>query len=152
MRSATMHHIEPTQQTMRRSIMKVSEAMTPGVGIIDPNSAVRDAARRMRDDNVGALPVGENDRLIGMVTDRDIVVRGVAENRLGGTTSVRDVMSEHVYYCFEDDDLEQAAQIMAEHQVRRLPVLNRGKRLVGIVALADLALTPTDAGQRALHG
>jgi CBS domain-containing protein len=132
--------------------MKVSEAMTPGVGIIDPNSAVRDAARRMRDDNVGALPVGENDRLIGMVTDRDIVVRGVAENRLGGTTSVRDVMSEHVYYCFEDDDLEQAAQIMAEHQVRRLPVLNRDKRLVGIVALADLALTPTDAGQRALHG
>jgi CBS domain-containing protein len=132
--------------------MKVSEAMTSEVDIIDPNAAVRDAARRMRDDNVGALPVGENDRLIGMVTDRDIVVRGVAENRLGGTTSVRDVMSEHVYYCFEDDDLEQAAGIMAEHQVRRLPVLNRNKRLVGIVALADLALTPTEAGHRALQG
>jgi CBS domain-containing protein len=132
--------------------MKISEAMTSQVDVIDPNTAVRDAARRMRDDNVGALPVGENDRLIGMVTDRDIVVRGVAENRLDGTTSVRDLMSEHVYYCFEDDDLEQAAQIMAEHQVRRLPVLNRQKRLVGIVALADLALIPTEASHHALRG
>jgi CBS domain-containing protein len=132
--------------------MKVSEAMTPQVDIIDPNAAVRDAARRMRDDNVGALPVGENDRLIGMVTDRDIVVRAVAENRLGGTTSVRDVMSEHIYYCFEDDDLERAAEIMAEHQVRRLPVLNRQKRLVGIVALADLARQPAEAAHQALEG
>ena len=132
--------------------MKIGEAMTSQVDVIDPNTAVGDAARRMRDDNVGALPVGENDRLIGMVTDRDIVVRGVAENRLDGTTSVRDLMSEHVYYCFEDDDLEQAAQIMAEHQVRRLPVLNRQKRLVGIVALADLALIPTEASHHALRG
>jgi CBS domain-containing protein len=132
--------------------MKVSEAMTREVEIIDPNAAVGDAARRMRDDNVGALPVGENDRLIGIVTDRDIVVRGVAENRLDGGTAVRDVMSDHVYYCFEDDELEQAAKIMAEHQVRRLPVLNRTKRLVGIVALADLALTPTEASHEALKG
>jgi CBS domain-containing protein len=132
--------------------MKVSEAMTPQVDIIDPNAAVRDAACRMRDDNVGALPVGENDRLIGMVTDRDIVVRGVAENRQGGTTSVRDVMSEHVYYCFEDDDVEQAGRIMAEHQVRRLPVLNRAKRLVGIVALADLAMAPGESAHHALQG
>ena len=132
--------------------MKVREAMTREVEIIDPNAAVGDAARRMRDDNVGALPVGENDRLIGIVTDRDIVVRGVAENRLGGNAAVRDVMSKHVYYCFDDDDLEQAAKIMAEHQVRRLPVLNRNKRLVGIVALADLALTPTEASHEALKG
>jgi CBS domain-containing protein len=132
--------------------MKVSEAMTHEVEIIDPNAAIGDAARRMRDDNVGALPVGENDRLIGILTDRDIVVRGVAENRLGGNTAVRDFMSEHVYYCFDDDDLEQAARIMAEHQVRRLPVLNRNKRLVGIVALADLALTPTEASHEALKG
>ena len=132
--------------------MKISEAMTREVEIIHPNDAIGDAARRMRDGNVGALPVGENDRLIGMVTDRDIVVRGVAENRLGGNAAVRDVMSEHVYYCFEDDDVEQAAKIMAEHQVRRLPVLNRSKRLVGIVALADLALTPTEASHAALKG
>ena len=132
--------------------MKVSEAMTRKVEIIDPNAPVGEAARRMRDDNVGALPVGENDRLIGIVTDRDIVVRGVADNRLGGTTAVRDLMSEHVYYCFDNDDLEQAAKIMAEHQVRRLPVLNQSKRLVGIVALADLALTPTEASHSALKG
>jgi CBS domain-containing protein len=132
--------------------MRVNEAMTREVDIVDPNTAVRDAARRMRDDNVGSLPVGENDRLIGMVTDRDIVVRSVAENRSAGTTAVREVMSEHVYYCYEDDDIEQAAQIMAEHQVRRLPVLNRNKRLVGIVALADLARLPTEAAHQALQG
>ena len=132
--------------------MKVSEAMTRKVEIIDPNAPVGEAARRMRDDNVGALPVGENDGLIGIVTDRDIVVRGVADDRLGSTTAVRDVMSEHVYYCFDNDDLEQAAKIMAEHQVRRLPVLNQSKRLVGIVALADLALTPTEASHSALKG
>jgi CBS domain-containing protein len=90
--------------------------------------------------------------LIGMVTDRDIVVRSVAENRPPGNTAVREVMSEHVYYCYEDDDIEQAAQIMAEHQVRRLPVLNRNKRLVGIVALADLARVPTEAAHQALQG
>jgi CBS domain-containing protein len=132
--------------------MKVSAAMTREVEIIDPNAAVGEAARRMRDDNVGALPVGENDRLIGMVTDRDIVVRAVADNRMGGNAAVREVMSEHVYYCFEDDDVERAAEIMAQHQVRRLPVLNRNKRLVGIVALADLALTPTEASHAALRG
>jgi CBS domain-containing protein len=142
---------EKTKQ-MRRPHMKVSEAMTSEVDIIDPNAAIRDAARRMRDDNVGALPVGENDRLIGMVTDRDIVVRGVAENRLSGATSVRDVMSEHIYYCFEDDDLERAATIMAEHQVRRLPVLNRNKRLVGIIAMADLARLPGEAAHQAIEG
>jgi CBS domain-containing protein len=141
-----------TKAQIRRFKMKVSEAMTLEVDIIDPNAAVREAAQRMRDANVGALPVGENDRLIGMVTDRDIVVRAVAENRQGGTTSVRDVMSERVYYCFQDDDLERAAQIMAEHQVRRLPVLNRDKRLVGIVALADLARIPAEAAHKALEG
>jgi CBS domain-containing protein len=131
---------------------KVSETMTRQVDVIDPNSAVVDAACRMRDDNVGALPVGENDRLIGMITDRDIVIRVVAENRLGGGATVRDAMSRHVYYCFEDDDLEQAARLMAEHQVRRLPVLNRNKRLVGIVALADLARTGDNASKEALEG
>lgn len=132
--------------------MRVNEAMTRNVDIIDPNAAVRDAARRMRDGNVGSLPVGENDRLIGMVTDRDIVVRSVAENRPTSNTAIREVMSEHVYYCFEDDDIKRAAEIMAEHQVRRLPVLNRNKRLVGIVALADLARIPAEAAHEALKG
>jgi CBS domain-containing protein len=132
--------------------MQVQEIMTRGAEIVDPNTTIRDAARLMRADNVGALPVGENDRLIGMVTDRDIVIRAVAEDRPAGSTIVRDAMSEHVYYCFEDDDVEKAAQLMAEHQVRRLPVLNRDKRLTGVVALADLGRAGTAAAKRALEG
>jgi CBS domain-containing protein len=132
--------------------MQVQEIMTHGAEVIDPNTTIRDAARKMRADNVGALPVGENDRLVGMVTDRDIAMRGVAEDRSGGNTTVREVMSEHVYYCFDDDDVDQAASAMAEHQVHRLPVLNRDKRLVGLVALADLARSGTDAVKRAIQG
>jgi CBS domain-containing protein len=132
--------------------MQVQEIMTRNVDLTSPNTTVRDVARTMRADNIGALPVGENDRLVGMVTDRDIVVRAVAEERAPGNTSVREVMSERVYYCFEDDDVEQAARIMAEHQVRRLPVLNRNKRLVGVVALADLGRSGTDAVKKAIAG
>jgi CBS domain-containing protein len=88
----------------------------------------------------------------GWLTDRDIVVRAIAEDRSPGNTTVREVMSEGVCYCFEDDDVGQAAQVMAKHQVRRLPVLNRNKRLVGVVALADLGHTGETAAQRALKG
>jgi CBS domain-containing protein len=126
--------------------------MTEAVEIIDPNTTIRDVAKRMRADNIGALPVGENDRLIGMVTDRDIVVRAVAENLSAGNTSARDVMSEHVYWCFDDADVEKAAEIMAEHQVRRLPVINHDKRLVGIVSLADLGRSDESAASEALEG
>jgi CBS domain-containing protein len=132
--------------------MQVQEIMTRGVEVIDPNTTIRDVARKMRADNIGALPVGENDRLIGMVTDRDIVVRAVAEERSAGNTTVRQVMSEHVWYCWDDDDVEQAARVMAEHQVRRLPVLNHDKRLVGVVALADLGRSAGDAAKAALEG
>jgi CBS domain-containing protein len=132
--------------------MQVQEIMTRNVELTNPNTTVRDVARKMRADNIGALPVGENDRLVGMVTDRDILMRTVAEERAPGNTSVREVMSEKVYYCFEDEDVDKAAQIMAEHQVRRLPVLNRDKRLVGVVALADLGRTGTDAIKKALAG
>ena len=132
--------------------MQVSEIMTRSVELIDPNTRVKDAAERMRDDNVGALPVGENDRLVGMVTDRDIAVRAVAAGRAPTTTAVRDVMSEKVFYCFEDDAVEEAGRLMAEHQVHRLPVLNRGKRLVGIVALADLARASDAAAREAICG
>jgi len=132
--------------------MQIQEIMTRGTEVIDPNTTIRDAAAKMRADNIGALPVGENDRLIGMVTDRDMVVRAIADNRSPGNTAVREVMSEHIYYCFENDDVEGAAQTMAEHQVRRLPVLNRDKRLVGMVALADLGRTETEAAKKALAG
>lgn len=132
--------------------MQVSKIMTPDCQLIDPNTSVRDAAKRMRDEDIGALPVGENDRLIGMVTDRDIAMRSVAEDKRPGTTSVRDVMSKKVFYIFDDDELEKAAHCMADHQVRRLPVLNHDKRLVGIVSMADLALTGDDAEKIALEG
>lgn len=132
--------------------MQVQEIMTPDVHIADPNMTIRDAARRMRADNIGALPVGENDRLVGMVTDRDIVVRAVAEERSAGNTTVREVMSEGTYYCFNDDDVKEAAQVMADHQVRRLPVLNRDKRLIGVVALADLGRSEETAADDALKG
>ena len=130
--------------------MQIREVMTQEVDIADPNTTINVVARRMRDDNIGALPVGENDRLIGMVTDRDIVMRAVAEKRSSRNTTVREVMSKGICYCFEDDDLEGAAQIMAKHQVRRLPVLNRDKRLVGVIALADLGRSEDEAAQDAL--
>ena len=121
--------------------MQVQEIMNTDVQLADPNMTIRDIARRMRDD-----------RLIGMVTDRDIVVRAVAEERSPGNTTVRDVMSESICYCFEDDDVSRAAEVMADHQVRRLPVLNRQKRLVGVIALADLGRSEAAAGQSALKG
>jgi CBS domain-containing protein len=132
--------------------MQIHEIMSPSVHLADPNMTIRDAARQMRADNIGALPVGENDRLIGMVTDRDITVRAVAEDRAAGNTTVREVMSQGICYCFEDDDVDQAAKVMAEHQVRRLPVLNHDKRLVGVVALADLGRAGGQSVQGALKG
>lgn len=132
--------------------MQIQEIMTRNVDIADPKMAISDVARKMRDENIGSLPVGENDRLIGVVTDRDIVVRGVAEEKAAGTTSVRDVMSEGVFYCFEDEDTQKAAEVMAEHQVHRLPILNRDKRLVGIIALADLGRSEGGPTQRAISG
>lgn len=132
--------------------MQVADIMTREPELIDPNASIRDAAQRMRSENIGALPVGENDRLVGMVTDRDIAMRAVAEEKPPGTTSVREVMSKKVFYIFDDNDLDVAAQCMAEHQVRRLPVLNHDKRLVGIVALADLAHTGEECEKVALEG
>lgn len=129
--------------------MQVSEIMTPQVDVIDPNTMIRDAAVKMRDDDVGALPVGEDDRLIGMITDRDIVCRGVATDRGGGTTAVREVMSSRIFYCQDQDPVERASELMASHKVRRLPVVNSQKRLVGMVSLADLSHAGKEAGDAA---
>ena len=118
--------------------MKVKDAMTTNVVLARPGQAIREAARLMAQCDTGVLPVGENDRLVGMITDRDIVVRAVAEGH-GPDTPVREVMSNEVLYCFEDETIEHVAQTMGEQQVRRLPVLDREKRLVGIVSLGDLA-------------
>ena len=117
---------------------KISEVMTRGIQIANPDQTIREAAMTMAREDIGSLPVGENDRLIGMITDRDIALRAVAEGR-SPNTPVRDVMTDDIKYCFEDDDVAQVAQNMAELQVRRLPVLNRDKRLVGIIALSNVA-------------
>ena len=118
--------------------MRVSEAMTRDVRVANPGQSIREAAKIMGEIDAGALPVGENDQLVGMITDRDIAIRAVARGK-GPDTPVRDVMSKEVKYCFEDEDLQHVAQNMGEIQVRRLPVVDRDKRLVGIVSLGDVA-------------
>jgi CBS domain-containing protein len=128
--------------------MKIRDAMSDDVRIVNPSQTIRDAAALMARIDAGSLPVGENDRLVGMITDRDIAVRAVAQGK-GPNTPVREVMSEDVKYCFEEDDVDLVAQNMADLKVRRLPVLNKDKRLIGIVSLGDLALTdgPSNAGE-----
>lgn len=118
--------------------MRVSEAMTREVRVANPTQTIRDVARIMAEIDAGAVPVGENDRLVGMITDRDIAIRAVAEGK-GPDTPVRDIMSKDIKYCYDDEDLEHVAENMGDLQVRRLPVVNRDKRLVGIVALGDVA-------------
>jgi CBS domain-containing protein len=118
--------------------MRVSECMTRDVQIVDPNDSLVGAAKAMAELDAGALPVGENDRLIGMITDRDIAVRGVAAG-MGPNAKVGDVMNSEVKYCFDDQEVDEVLTIMGDLQIRRMPVLNREKRLVGIVSLGDLA-------------
>ena len=119
--------------------MQVSEKMTRNVRLANPDDTIQQAARVMADCDAGALPVGDDDQLVGMVTDRDIAIRGVAQGK-GLGTKVRELMTSDVRYCFEDEDLDHVANNMAEQQVRRLPVVNRNKRLVGILSLGDVAM------------
>ncbi len=131
--------------------MKVRDAMTPDVQLCTPNDTLKDAAEAMMALNVGLLPVTDNDRLVGMITDRDIAVRGVARGR-GPETPVADVMTQEVKYCFEDQDINEVTRNMGEIQVRRLPVVNREKQLVGIIALGDIARSRSGDGTAdALH-
>jgi CBS domain-containing protein len=126
--------------------MRVIEVMTHHVECIDPEMSLVDAARKMRELNVGPLPVcGDGERLEGIVTDRDIVIRGIAEGVDPHNCTVRDVMSPGIEYCFEGDRVEEAARHMCDKQIRRLVVLNAEKRLVGIVSLGDLAVDMHDA-------
>jgi CBS domain-containing protein len=128
--------------------MQLKEIMTTDVEIVRPESSVTEAAKKMRSLNVGALPVCDGPRLLGMVTDRDITIRATAEARDPDKTLVRDCMSPEVIYCFEDQSLQEAERIMEDKQIRRLPVLTREKQLAGIVALGDLATKSGDV-QRA---
>ena len=133
--------------------MQVSEVMTRTVEMVGPNDSIQQAAKAMARIDVGVLPVAEGDRLVGMITDRDIAVRAVAEGRDPAQTLVKDVMSAQVRYCYDDDAVTDVADNMAEQQLRRLPVVTREKRLVGIISLADIARErePNAAGQ-ALQG
>jgi len=127
--------------------MKVSECMTPKVTLADPDMTLGEAARLMAKCDAGVLPVGENDRLIGMITDRDIAIRGIGENK-GPDATVREAMSREVQWCNAEDDIDDCLQRMADEQIRRMPVLNRDKRLVGIISIGDLSASapPQRAG------
>ena len=134
-------------------MMIVREAMTSKTELATPDMTLRDAARLMRDCDVGSLPVGENDRLVGMITDRDITIRAVAEGRDVQSTPVRDAMTSKVLYVYDDEPIEVAAQTMADLQVRRLPVLDRERHLVGILALSDVSIEgPQTSAAEALRG
>ena len=124
--------------------MQVCDIMTQSVECIGPEESLQTAAQRMRDRNIGTLPVCDQDRLVGMLTDRDIVVRAVADGRSPDTTRVGDMMTQGVNCCFEDDDVTEAGRLMQEKQIRRLAVLNHDNRLVGILSLGDIAVKAGD--------
>jgi CBS domain-containing protein len=124
-------------------MQQIKDVMSQPVKILNPEASIKDAARQMREGDFGLMPVGENDRLIGALSDRDIVIRAVAEG-MDTNTKVRDVMSETVMWAYENDSVEKASQIMSDNQIRRLPIVNTDKRLVGIVALGDLAVDGND--------
>jgi len=127
--------------------MLLKEIMTPNVEAISPGDTLEQAARKMEELNVGPLPVCEDDRIVGMLTDRDITVRATAAGCDPKTTLVSDAMSQDIISCYEDQDVQEAARLMKEKQIRRLLVLNRANKLVGIVSLGDLATEAGDQGQ-----
>ena len=129
--------------------MQVKEIMTPNVECVNPDATVQEAAARMRDLDVGALPVCDKDRLAGMITDRDITIRAIADGRDPAQTSVAEAMTPNVVYCYDDQDVTEIAELMEERQIRRLPIVSRDKQLVGIVSLGDLAV---DTGKKKMAG
>jgi CBS domain-containing protein len=119
--------------------MKVKEAMHKGVEWVGPDTPLNELAKLMREHDIGAIPIGENDRLIGMVTDRDIVCKGLAQDGFDASrATARDVMTPGIHCCADDDDLAKAVRHMEALHVRRLPVINKGKRMVGILSLGDV--------------
>jgi CBS domain-containing protein len=128
--------------------MKVRNAMHAGVAWVSPDTTVRELARLMREQDIGALPVGENDRLVGMVTDRDIVCRCLADGKDPKKATARDIMTKGIVYCRDNEDLGDATRIMESKQIRRLPVIDEKKRMVGMLSLGDIS----HAGSRQLSG
>ncbi len=118
---------------------QIKDVMSPNFKFMSPDSPVSEIAQQMRDMDCGFMPMAENDKMVGMVTDRDITIRAVAEGKNPADVQGRDIMTPKTYYCYDDQDVEEVCNNMGEIQVRRLPVVNRDKRLVGIVSMGDLA-------------
>ncbi len=123
--------------------MKVKKAMHKGVVWVSPDTPLREVAQKMQKEDIGALPVGEKDRLIGMITDRDIVCRGVAKGQDLSKMTARDVMTKGIRWCADESDIEEALELMERHQIRRLPVIDGNKRMVGILSLGDISHAAT---------
>ncbi|HMN37175.1 MAG TPA: CBS domain-containing protein [Hyphomicrobium sp.] len=119
--------------------MKVKDAMHCGVEWVSPNAPLSELAKRMREHDIGALPVGHDDKLIGMVTDRDIVCRGLTNGKDISKLTARDVMTPSVVWCRSDEELDDATRIMESKRIRRLPVIDENKRMVGMLSLGDLS-------------
>jgi CBS domain-containing protein len=127
----------------------VQEIMTRQVEVVRPDAPIREAAEKMRSLDVGSLPVCDGQRLVGMITDRDITIRAVAAGRDPSQTLVTEAMTPEIVYCYDDQNVKEVAELMEERQIRRLPIVSRDKRLVGIVSLGDLAV---DTGKKKLAG
>jgi CBS domain-containing protein len=127
---------EPEQEVF---IMQIKEVMSRNVVLASPRESLSEVAQMMAEKDIGFMPVGDGDKIVGMITDRDMVIRGIAAGK-GPDTPVSEVMTRDVKYCFDDEDIDHVILNMGENQVRRLPVMNRQKRLIGIVTLADAAL------------
>ncbi|MBI4524381.1 MAG: CBS domain-containing protein, partial [Deltaproteobacteria bacterium] len=124
--------------------MQIRDIMTRDVQVVDPDASLRDAAELMEKLDIGLLPVCDGERLVGMLTDRDMTVRATAKGLHPEKTCARDVMTPEAIWCYEDQDVEEAAALMEQRQIRRLPILNRDKRLVGFLSLGDLAVRSQD--------
>ena len=120
--------------------MQVKNEMTSKIEVVNPGTSVKEVSQKMRDLDIGVLPVCDNNRLVGIVTDRDITIRLTAEGKDSGSTKVKEIMSSKVEWCFEDDEVEKIAAKMESKKIRRLPVINHDKKLVGMLSLGDLAL------------
>ncbi|HJU06741.1 MAG TPA: CBS domain-containing protein [Nitrospiraceae bacterium] len=136
--------------TQTGSARLLKDVMTRNVETITPSAGVQEAAQKMKTLDIGAIPVCDGSRLRGMLTDRDIVVRVVAERRDVNMAKAEDAMSADLVYCFEDQDVDEAARIMGEKQIRRLPIVSRDKQLVGIVSLGDVAVKTSAPSDHAL--
>jgi CBS domain-containing protein len=125
--------------------MQVKDVMTKGVEVVRPDATLEEAAKKMKSLDIGPLPVCDGEKLVGMLTDRDITVRATAEGRDPKQTQVKEVMSKELIYCVEDENVEEAAKLMQSKQIRRVPILNRDRQLVGMLSLGDLAQRTQDS-------